>query len=157
MHLVAPQAFANNVHGETHGVEASASWRITDRWTLNPGYAFLTMHLHRDAASQDITTAPGTEGTIPSHQAQLRSHVDLPWKLQWNASASFVGRLAAQAVPSYTRLDTNLIWKPVEHFSIELVGQNLLKDRHWEFNDPAQTALSTLVKRSFYAQLTAKF
>ena len=156
-HLVAPQTFANGVFGETHGVEASANWRITDRWSLSPGYAFLTMHLHREAISQDTATAAGTEKNIPNNQAQLRSHVDLPWHLQWEASASFVGRLATQAVPSYTRLDTNVIWAPAEHLSLKLVGQNLLKDRHLEFNDTGQTALSTLVKRSFYVELTAKF
>jgi iron complex outermembrane receptor protein len=156
LHFVAPLTFANGIYGETHGIEASANWRITDRWTLSPGYAFLAMHLHRGAASQDTTTVPATEGAVPNHQAQLRSHVDLPRRLQWNASAYFVGRLSAQAVPSYTRLDTNLIWDPVEHFSIKLVGQNLLQDRHQEFS-PAQTALSTLVKRSFYVQLTAQF
>jgi iron complex outermembrane recepter protein len=157
LHLVVPSYFGNLVFGETHGAELSANWRLASRWTLSPGYAFLAMHLHRDAASQDTTTIAETQGSVPTHQAQLRSHVDLPWRLQWDTSAYFVGRLSAQSVPSYTRLDTNLTWQPFERFSIKLVGQNLLRDRHEEFNGADQTTLSSLIKRSAYIQLTERF
>ncbi len=157
LHLVVPRSFGNMLYGETHGLEVSANWRLADHWTLSPGYAFLAMHLHRDAASQDTTTVAGTEGSVPNNQAQLRSHVDLPWHLQWDTSAYFVGRLSSQSVPSYTRLDTNLTWQPFERFSIRLVGQNLLRDHHEEFNGPDQTELSSLIKRSAYIQLTGRF
>ena len=157
LHLVVPSFFGNMLYGETHGLEVSANWRLAEHWTLSPGYAFLAMHLHRDATSQDTTTVAGTEGSVPSNQAQLRSHVDLPWHLQWDTSGYFVGRLSSQSVPSYTRLDTNLTWQPFERFSIRLVGQNLLRDRHEEFNGVDQTELSSLIKRSAYIQLTGRF
>jgi len=157
LHLVEPDTFGNGVRGETHGLEASAKWRVTGRWTLTPGYAFLAVHLHPAATSQDTTTVPATEGSFPHHQAQLRSHVDLPWHLQWDSSVFFVGRLSSESVPSYTRLDTNLTWQPLERFSIKLVGQNLLRDHHEEFNSSSQTALSSLIKRSAYIQFTGRF
>jgi len=157
LHLVLPTSFGNLLHGETHGLEASSNWRLASRWTLSPGYAFLAMHLRRDAVSHDTTTVAETEGSVPNHQAQLRSHVDLPRHLQWDTSAYFVGRLSSQSVPSYTRLDANLTWQALERFSISLVGQNLLKDRHKEFNGPDQTALSSLIRRSAYISFTGRF
>lgn len=156
-HLVIPNVLSNLLYGETHGVELSVDWKATKRWTVSSGYSFLTMHLHRDATSQDLTSIPGTEGAFPSQQAQLRSHLDLSSHWQWNAAAYFVGRLSAQAVPSYTRLDSNVIWQPRKQFSISLVGQNLLRDHHLEFFGPDQTEDSSLIKRSAYAKITWQF
>jgi iron complex outermembrane recepter protein len=133
------------------------NWRVAGRWTLSPGYTFLTMHLHRDAGSDDFTSIPGTQGQFPTHQVQLRSHVDLRSRWQWNASAYFVGPLPGAGVPSYTRLDSNLISKPLERLSFSLVGQNLLKDRHLEYLGPDQTEQSTLVKRSAYVKIVWSF
>ena len=113
VHLLMPFAIANLLHGETHGIEAFAGMKLADRWTLSPGYTFLTMHLHRDATGLDVNTGPETEGGIPNQQAQLRSNVNLPWHWEWTTSAYFVGRLAAPKIASYTRLDVNLAWQPV--------------------------------------------
>jgi len=157
LHLVVPNVLSNLSHGETHGVELSVNWKVAKRWTLSPGYSFLAMHLHRDATSQDLTTVTGTQGGSPSQQAQLRSHVELGNHWQWNASAYFVGRLPASAVPSYTRLDTNVIWQPSKRFSFSLVGQNLAYDHQLEYIGPDQTEQSSLIKRSAYAKITWQF
>jgi iron complex outermembrane receptor protein len=157
LHLVFPDTFDNLLNGETHGLELSLNWKVGSRWTLSPGYSFLTMHLHADPVSQDTTTVTGTQGGLPNHQAQLRSHVDINSHWQWNASAYFVGRLAAPGVPSYTRLDTNVLWQPTERFSVSLVGQNLLRDHHLEYIGPDQTELSSLIKRSAYVKFTWSF
>ncbi len=157
LHLVVPNVLSNLAYGETHGVELSLNWKLSKRWTLSPGYSFLAMHLHRDATSEDMTTIPETQGAFPSQQAQLRSHLELGHHWEWNAAAYFVGRLPAQGVPSYTHLDTNVIWRPGNRFSISLVWQNLLRDHHLEFLGPDQTEESSLIKRSAYAKITWQF
>ena len=157
VHLVIPSTFANLEYGETHGLEMFGNWKVSKRWTLSSGYSFLTMHLHHSLLSNDVTTAPAAQGGNPSHQAQLRSHVDLPGHWGWNASAYFVGRLPAQAVPSYTRLDSNFTWKPAEGFSIALAGENLLKDRHMEYRGSDLTVVPTMIKRSVYAKFIWQF
>ena len=113
-HLLVPSYFSNGLYGETHGLELFANWKAASFWTLSPGYAFFSMHLHPFAGSQDFTDAAGTEGGTPDHQAQLRSSITLPHNLQWNASAYFVNRLPAASIPSYTRVDTSLIWNAGE-------------------------------------------
>jgi iron complex outermembrane recepter protein len=157
LHLVIPNSFSNLMHGETHGLETFANWSVTSRWSLSPGYSFLTMHLHHDPLSKDLTTAFATEGGSPNHQAQLRSHVDLPSHLGWNAAAYFVGPLPARQVPSYTRLDSNLTWQAAERFSITLVGENLLRDHHLEYTGPDLSLLPSLIKRSVYAKFIWQF
>ncbi|MGB8477157.1 MAG: TonB-dependent receptor [Candidatus Acidiferrum sp.] len=157
LHLVAPSILGNLLHGETHGTEVSANLKLSSHWTLSSSYSFLTMHLHRDPSGQDFTTIAGAQGQFPSHQAQLSSHVDLPGHWQWNTSCYFVGRLPAVGVPSYTRLDSNLMWQPLERFSISVAGQNLLRDHHLEYLGPDHTEESSLIKRSAYIKFTWRF
>ena len=145
------------MHGTTQGVELSANWRVAERWTLSPAYSLLQMRLRMDADSQDTSTLPNIEGSSPRHQAQLRSRVDLAHGLSWDANAYFVSPLPAQAITSYTRVDTQLSWHPAERVVISLVGQNLLKDHHLESNDTYTTVNPSQAKRSAYAQINWQF
>ncbi|MFZ0738061.1 MAG: TonB-dependent receptor [Candidatus Acidiferrales bacterium] len=156
-HIVLPSTYENLIDGEAHGVEIAANWKIADRWTVSPGYAFERIHMHASPLSQDTQTVPETEGSDPHAQAQLRSHVELPKSLGWDTSAYFVDRLIALDVPSYTRLDTGLSWKWREGLSFSLVGQNLLRDHHLEFVDSTGSTRSALIKRSAFAKITWQF
>jgi iron complex outermembrane receptor protein len=156
-HLLVPSYFSNGLYGETHGLELFANWKAASFWTLSPGYAFFSLHLHPFAGSQDFTDAAGTEGGTPDHQAQLRSSVTLPHNLQWNASAYFVNRLPAVSIPSYTRADTGLIWHAGERVSLSVEGQNLSKSLHPEYAGPSATVQTDLMRRSAYAKVTWSF
>jgi iron complex outermembrane recepter protein len=151
VHLVLPLVYQNLMHGEAHGLEVSTKWRVTSRWSVSPGYAFEEIHMHAATVSQDTTSAAIAEGSSPRHSAQLRSRFDLSCGLVWNASADFVGRLPALGISSYTRVDTQLTWKWGEHGSFSVVGQNLLQDHHFEFQDYLHSIDANQVERSGYA------
>ena len=155
--LVHQKVLDNKVHGTVEGLELSLNWKATSRWTLSPGYSFLEMHLHTDHTSLDTTTVADAQGSSPNHQAQLRSHVELPRGFAWDTNAYFVGRLPAQFVASYTRVDTQLRWRFAEHLELGLVGQNLLRNQHTEFSDFLQSVNSSQVKRSAYLKMTWRF
>ena len=154
---VLPSSFGNGLRGTTDGIEASLNWKVTDRWTLSPGYSFLQMHLHADSTSQDMTNVADTLGSSPGHQAQIRSRFEMAHSLSWDINAYFVDRLPAQSVASYTRLDSQLTWRPEERLTLSVVGQNLLTDHHFEFNDYLQSVNSSQIKRSAYAKVTWSF
>jgi outer membrane receptor protein involved in Fe transport len=151
------------MHGESHGVEISANWKVTDRWQLSPGFALEELHLHTDPQSQDGMTVPFVQGNTPAHMAQLRSHVDLQKRWSWDASAYYVGPLRNQGfsgevrIPGYTRLDTGLTWKPLDRLSLSVFGQNLLKNDHVEFEDFFGSMQSSQIRRSAYVKLTWQF
>jgi iron complex outermembrane recepter protein len=153
-HIVVPLTYQNLMYGGTQGIEVFGTWKVTNRWTLNPGYAFEAIHMHLRPTSEDTTSVAAAEGASPRHSAQLRSRVDFPHGLTWDTSAYFVGRLTDPAEPSYTRLDSQLSWRFSEGGSISLVGQNLLKGLHQEFVDSTNSAQTTLVKRSVYIKFT---
>lgn len=162
-HFVQTLLVENLLYGEAHGVELQANWKVTDRWSISPGYTFAREHMHTRPNSQDTRTVPFEEGGAPDNIAQLRSHVELLRRLTWNASGYFSDRLSNQGpsgnlgIPAYTRLDSGLTWMPWERFSISLVGQNLLKDHHIEFEDVNGSVQSGQIKRSAYAKITWQF
>jgi iron complex outermembrane recepter protein len=156
-HLVIPFINGNGVHGETHGLEIAGNWQVTARWSLRPSYSLLEMHMHRDPTSQDFDTPGELDGSDPRQQAVLQSHVIFGRGFSWNASANFVDRLRAQGVPSYTRVDTGLAWQLKERFTVTVAGQNLLRDRHQEFNDLFGDSIPDEIKRSAYVKLAWRF
>ena len=153
-HLDVPETYENLMYGETQGLEIFANWKVLDRWTLSPGYAFEQIHMHLEPESQDTTSVSAAEGSSPVHSAQLRSHVVLPRNLGWDTSLFFTDRIADPVIPAYTRLDTGLTWQWKKGVVFSLVGQNLLKDRHLEYDDLYSSTATTLVKRSVYAKVT---
>ena len=157
VHIVQPFTYKNLMHGEGHGLEVFANWKATNRWTLSPGFAFERIHMHLDPTSNDTESVRDAEGSSQVQSAQLRSHFEPAQNLSWDASVYFVGRLMDQAVPSYTRLDTELTWRLADAASVSLVGQNLARDSHLEFLDSANSVSSTLVKRAVFAKFTWKF
>lgn len=155
--FIIPITFGNLIYGTTEGGELSANLKLASHWTLSPGYAFWEAHLHNKPSSNDATSASDYQGSSPQHEAQLRSHVELSHGFSWDTSAYFVSALAAQAVPSYTRVDTQLRWKFAERAEFSVVGQNLVQDRHLESLDDISLVNSSLIKRSAYAKFTWRF
>ncbi|MGB2591765.1 MAG: TonB-dependent receptor [Candidatus Acidiferrum sp.] len=153
-HLVLPSTYQNLMHGEGHGLEATANWKVTDHWTISPGYDLARLFMQTSPLSQDPQAAAETDEGDPHVQAQIRSHAELTAKLDWDTSVYFVDRILITPVPAYTRLDSGLTWRLRERVSLSLVGQNLLRDSHLEFVDSAGASRSTLIKRSAYAKIT---
>jgi hypothetical protein len=119
--------------------------------------------MHTEPGSTDTGTPLFVEGSAPRQSAQIRSHFELRKGLEWDASAYLVGRLTHQdstfqeTIPGYIRFDTGLTWKIRDDISVSVVGQNLQRDHHLEFNDFFGSLQSGQIKRSAYAKLTWKF
>jgi iron complex outermembrane receptor protein len=162
-HEVQTLMYENLIHGETHGIELTANWKVRDWWSISTGFARAWGHMHTDPRSADTQTARFVEGSSPDYPIELRSHFDLRRSLAWDVSSYFVDSLADQGplrnvkIPSYTRLDAGLTWKLGERFSLSVVGQNLLKDHHMEFEDLNGSMQSGQIKRSAYAKITWQF
>ncbi len=152
-HLVVPLVGYNRMAGETHGVEISTNIKVFDRWFLIPGYTFEQIHLRLDHDSVDERGLQRAQGTTPRHWARLESRFRLSRALQWDSSVSFSDRLAFQNVPSYVRVDTQLSWLLAEKVSLSVAGQNLLRDRHLEFNSDLAAGPSSMIKRSAFLKL----
>jgi iron complex outermembrane receptor protein len=146
----------NRMSGSSNGVEIAGALRLTDAVLLTGTYTYNRLDLDRDSSSTD---ADGDliEKRTPRHQFGIRSQVDLPENISFDASFNWVDRLrgAGERVDAYTRLDTRLAWRPIESLELSVVGLNLIEE-HQEFPDGLITQASE-VPRSVYGSVRWDF
>ncbi|MEK7408086.1 MAG: TonB-dependent receptor [Acidobacteriota bacterium] len=161
VHLVLPITFGNDVKGKGYGAELAAAWNVADRWKLSGNYSWLRLRL-RAAGTAPLLEPGRGEKDSPEHQAHLRSYLDLPKHLSFDAALYRVGSLPAPGgllarpvVPAYTRVDTRLGWRPTPKLELSLAVENLLDARHAEF-----LAIESLIvpgnqgRRNLYGKVT---
>jgi iron complex outermembrane recepter protein len=145
----------NGMTGRDYGAEASVSWNVLPRWRLSGGYSWLKMNLHPKPTSLD-PTATVLEHESPEHQFNLRSYLNIRRNLLFDNSLYYVSSLPGFRVPAYTRLDSRLAWHPGESLELSLVGQNLLRSRHFEFGNIDQF-IATRPERAVLGRISWSF
>jgi iron complex outermembrane receptor protein len=154
-HAVFPLNLGNGARARTYGGEVFATWNVTRRWRISPGYSLAHVKVIQNPLSQN-STAGAIPGDTPEHQIQFRSSLGLRSNLDWDTSLYFVGRLSDAQVPAYTRLDMQLRWRPLESVEFSIAGQNLLMGRHMELDDAFEVK-GTQVQRSVFGRITWRF
>jgi iron complex outermembrane receptor protein len=152
-HFVLPYNIVGAAHARTFGGEIFATWNVTSRWRLSPGYSLLRMNVMQNPLSGIASAAAGA---APEHQIQFRSSLALRSNLDWDTSLYFVGKVSDENVPSYTRLDTQIRWHIRGPIEFSVGGQNLLTARHAEFGDTFVVDY-TQVQRSVLGKITWRF
>jgi iron complex outermembrane receptor protein len=156
-----PIYFQNNLEGTTEGLELSSTYEPVERWHVHIGYDLLVEHLHVRPGQVDTTNALN-ETADPKGQAFLRSSIDLPRGIAFNAALRWVdafhmgdgptGGPAIGVVPSYWQLDSRLAWQATRHLTLSVVGQNLIHEYHVEYGYPS--AAREQIARSISARFT---
>lgn len=140
--------FQNGAEGEVYGIELTGEVDVTPNWRLTGSYSFVTLDLHLKPGSTD-TRVETYEGTSPKNRFSILSNWNIADNIFFDNALYVVESLPTDAIPSYTRFDTKLAWKPVQSNEIGIVGQNLLDNRHPEFSE-SLFATATEVPRSVY-------
>lgn len=162
--FVIPQIVENGLEGKTFGFELAAHWQPLPKWRVSTSYSYLKMLLKLKPGSKDLF-AESAEGQSPQHQLFVRSSWDLPRKTELDLSLRFVDSLPAQNVNSYITSDVRIGWHFNRNFELELVGQNLLQQEHWESSQlittqapQVRTVLeATQVQRGAFTKITWRF
>ena len=156
-----PFSFQNNLEGDTYGVEVGLNYQVLDGWRLHGGYDFLKENIHVKPGQFDLNDALN-ETSDPEHQFQIRSSMDLPYRLQLGTGLRWVDILRVNngategTVPSYFEMDARLAWQATKNLEFSIVGQNLLHDRHQEYGFPGSTTTEE-ISRSVYGKVTWQF
>ena len=87
----------------------------------------------------------------------LRSSMDLPHNLSLDGTLRYVDSLPALHISSYVSLDVRLGWRPVKNLELALVGQNLLREQHAEFNPSFIATQRAEIERGVYGKITWRF
>jgi iron complex outermembrane recepter protein len=151
-HYLLPAEFGNGLVGTTKGAEIAPEWKPLPAWRLRASYSFLQMRLMKGTNSEDIGTAPITEGSSPRHQVTAQSGVDFNKSFSLDLSYRYVSQLKAQNIRAYSTADAQFTWHTRWPLSFSVVGQNLFQPYHYEYaSDPAP---NVAIKRSVYGQIT---
>ncbi|HEU4708206.1 MAG TPA: TonB-dependent receptor [Methylophilaceae bacterium] len=155
-----PFFFANNLEGQTHGIELSADYQALSWWRLQFGYSYLEENIHVKSGATDINNALN-ETADPRHQVSLRSLMDLPYNMELDGQLRWVDELhlnnagVVAKVPSYTELSVRLGWRPTKRVELSLTGQNVLHDSHPEYGLPSSQRVE--IERSIYGKVQLRF
>jgi len=139
---IIPLQLTNNLNRSIYGIELTGQWNVLDNWQLAGSYSFAHMNIEQSQRE-------------PEHRIALRSYLDLPHQLQFDASYFYVSRYFSKDIPHYHRLDLRLGWSPSKNLDLSLVGQNLTDARHLELTEALEANSET--QRSFYVKATLKF
>jgi len=155
-----PLYYSNSVEGRTYGAEVSVDLALFKWWTWHAGYARLEENLKVKAGMTDFQAALG-ETADPRNQFALRTSMDLPHDVEFNALARWVDPLVTNnfgtpgIVPGYCELDLRLGWHPNRQWEFSLVGRNLLHAQHPEFGFPGPEREE--LQRAVFAKVAWKF
>ncbi|NGZ05732.1 MAG: TonB-dependent receptor [Magnetococcales bacterium] len=151
-----PQSYGNLARAASYGLESALEWQVNDSWKLTASHTWFKMNIDLVNGSTDIATVD-TANNAPRHQWQLHAYLDLPYDLQLDGALYHVDRLTSvtQQIPSYTRLDLRLGWRPTPGWNVSLAAQNLLDARHPEFT--GTSVPTSEVSRAFLATMDWSF
>jgi iron complex outermembrane receptor protein len=157
--ITVPVVNVNLTDGRSQGAELLVTLSPYESWRLIASYAYI--YLDMRPHGQDLNRGEFLEGTTPRQQFSLRSSLDLPGGLQFDAQlrhSTSLDRLPDEligpGIDGYSELDVRLAWQVSEQMQLALVGQNLLHDRHTEFGSPAARGE---IERSVYGKVTWQF
>jgi iron complex outermembrane receptor protein len=130
----APITIANQMEGETYGIEAWGAYQIRDWWRVSAGANWLHADLRFKPGSSRLGGF-SIAGNDPKYQASLRSSMALAKSGSLDLQLRRVGALPAPASPAYTELNGRFAWGLTDALELAIVGVNLLHDHHPEFGD----------------------
>ncbi|HET9328467.1 MAG TPA: TonB-dependent receptor [Candidatus Eisenbacteria bacterium] len=142
--------FLNGIDAVTHGVEAWASYRVTDRVRFSAGGVAQNRDIDVEPGSMDINGRQ-TLGNDPHHWWMARGSFDLGDPHEIDLWVRQVGELEPSAVPGYTTVDGRIATRFLERFELSVTGYNLFGPAHAEWG--ANVANRAEFGPSFFAQL----
>ena len=147
--VVVPVLIRNGVRGTSYGLEAGAEASPTQRWVLSASYSLLRLQLEAVPGVAELSH-PATNRGSPRHTLVVESRLDAGRRVDLDVMLRHVSELAT--VPSYTALDARVAWRPRPPLELAIVGQNLLRPHHLEFENSGNVRVEA--RRGMYGSIT---
>ena len=139
-----PLHWGNLMDGHTYGAEGWANYQVSDWCVVTLAFTQLYESLHfKPGSSQLLGIAQA--GDDPSHQAHLRSSMNLTSNLTLDGDLRYVSTLPNPKVHAYEELNARLGWHIAKQWDAAISGRNLLHARHQEFTVPPSESISRSV------------
>jgi len=135
---------ANDMEGETYGLEVSVDYRPFKWWRLSGVWSYLEMDMRlKDEQTADLSEY--MEQTNPQHQLSLHSAFDIGRQVKFDLWLRHVDSIRHMRprnalnpifnpIDDYTVFDARLAWKPLKTVEMSVTGRNL-GGEHQEFTN----------------------
>jgi iron complex outermembrane recepter protein len=141
---ILPLYWGNGLEGNTYGVEAWGNYQAADWCVVTLAYTEMHEALHFQPGASGLLGVQQA-GDDPEHQAHLRTSMNLPVNMTFDADLRYVGTLPDPEVRAYEELNARLGWRASREWEVALAGANLLHARHQEFTVPPSDAITRSV------------
>ena len=134
--------FANQMRGNTTGIETWGTYQASANWRLSAGLNALRERLTLAPGSTDEGDLVDQQGVDPTHTWTFRSSFDFPYRTELDAMVRRVSGLSYPAmspvitVPGYTTFDLRAGWRARSELELSITGRNLLSGGHGELMAP---------------------
>ncbi len=155
LHLTTGSLYFNRASARNRGLELSANWQPTEKWTVKGSYSRLSMTVRRDADSAD-TQVENKPLFAPREQWQAHAFYQASAKLSLGGSLYHVSGLPGGGIPTYNRFDANLGWQASRNVEARLALRNLFDPGHLEYSAQDGPTASQ-IPRSVYGTVMVRF
>jgi len=155
-HLLVPVQVANNNTQRSFGTEVAVNLNVAHWWKISLADTWQQVNQGSGISGEATPSFRPFSLETPHQQMNVHSSFVLPRGLQLDVAGYYVGRLVELDVPSYTRVDVRLGWRPSRDVELSVGGQNLLQDHHAEYG-PVLGFLPTEARRNAYMRATWHF
>ena len=155
-YFVLPLYGENNLYGEAYGFEAAFDFRAASWNLMRFAYTYADIQLHKDQGS-DGYFFEEFEWRTPTHQASVRSSIDITRDLELDLWLRYVDVLRNLDIPSYITMDARIGWTPSENLEISLGVQNAIERVHREFTSSLVDTKYSNIERNIYGKITWRF
>ncbi|MCP4714923.1 MAG: TonB-dependent receptor [Deltaproteobacteria bacterium] len=154
--VILQSRFSNKARAQLYGLEMGAAWKLKRWWDVRGSMSYLHTDFERMGSHSDVDN-PSDKYTSPRYQMSVQSRMDLPGGIEFDLLLYYVDNLTSGNIPSYVRLDARIGWHLMAGLEFSLALQNLLDDRHPEFDNTNFGLERTEVERSIYAKISWRF
>jgi iron complex outermembrane receptor protein len=149
-----PLVIGNTLDGRSHGLELGVNVQPTTWWRTHASYTWLASTIARAPGSRDVSGGVN-ERNDPDYLFGLRTSIDLPHGVEFDAHLRSVAALPDPAVPAFTELNLRVGWAVTRRADVWITGQDLLHDAHPEFG--AALPRRVEYERGIRAGLTVRY
>ncbi|MBN2102669.1 TonB-dependent receptor [bacterium] len=149
-----PVVAMNKKQGHVYGFELALDYQVAGWMKIRSGYSRGQSNFRLDNDSQDPYSQE-MDREMPRYQGFLQTHISIGSQWKWTVNVRYVDSLIGSRIytEAYLNLNSRISYSLSDALEFSVVGQNLLEDRHVEFNGDWIPFKVSRVPRGMYAQM----
>lgn len=155
---ILPGRVNNNMNAQSYGVETTLNWQVTDWWRNYFTYSYFKINTS-SRAGHTLFSPDSDELSAPQNIASWRAQFSLTHNINFDFWLRYTDETVTnnRYINDYIDLDLRLSWQIYDDIELSVVGQNLIQEKHLEFDAGFFYPVESTVERSVYGKAIWRF